>query len=579
MVFPEPVAFRWWALLMVMVLVGCGGGDVRMDVDAILHNVTIVDVRDGTLITDRAITVSDGTIGHVLHEDRIDEFATETLIDGGGNYVIPALADAHVHIQSWSELRSFVRYGVGLVVNMSGHVDHLAMREAVASRETLGPSIVTVGPTLDGDPPTNPLFITVDPSTVREIVGWIDEKGYDAVKVYQQMDADTLRATLEAASDRGLMTTGHVSRTIGIAAVIDAGQRYVAHGEELAFEAFDETSRTYDVKAIPELADRLSEAGVTVTPMQAYLENIPRQVNGLETYLGSEEMRMVPAATRMSFDRRQGWFANREDPEGFSAQIASLSDFVAALTVALHERGVPLVLGTDAGFGGAIPGYGAHEELETLVDAGLTKLAALQTATLEAGKYASRIDPTRTPWGQVRPGYAASLLLLGGNPVESIDATQEIHGVMIDGRWIDQEELAAMETDLLRRQAKMLPLSRAFEDAILAGDADAAAAALASIPADMAGEPLITPDNCIFLGYRHYYGGNRPLAGRLYELCATMHPYSSPLWIHIARAYESEGDTEAAIRAYQRAQELNPWYGDPGAAIERLRGENAAVGH
>ena len=105
----------------------------------------------------------------------------------------------------------------------------------------------------------------------------------------------------------------------------------------------------------------------------------------------------------------------------------------------------------------------------------------------------------------------------------------------------------------------------------------AAGAAIESIPVGMAGEPLINADNCIFLGYRHYYGGNRPLAGRLYELCATMHPLSAALWIHIARALESEEKTNAAIQAYRRAGELNPWYGDPQSAIDRL-GTEASVG-
>lgn len=562
--------FRSQAALAIMLIAGCNASDTLLQADAAIHNVTIVDVSDGTTIEGKAIVVVDGQISEIINDDRLDDYAPTTVIDGGGNFVIPALADVHVHIQSRAELQNFVRYGVGLVVNMSGGPQHLEMREAVASGELLGPSIVSVGPTLDGDPPTNPLFTTINPDNAAEIIDWIAGRGYDAVKVYQQMDASTLRAAILAASAKGLIATGHVSRRIGIEKALDAGQRYIAHGEELAFEFFDETSRTYDSDAVSELADRLSQAGVTVTPMLAYLENIPRQVDDLQTYLDSEEMRLVPAATRNSFDQRQGWFANRENPDAFADQIASLVDFVAALTVELQDRGVPLVLGTDAGFGGAIPGYSVHEELVALVDAGLTETAALQSATFVAGKYLTQIDPARAPWGLVRPGYTASMLLIGANPIEDISATQDIRGVMIDGQWIGEDGLTSLEVALSQRQQAMLPLARAFEDALVAGDPDAGNAAIESIPTEMTGEPLISADNCIFLGYRHYYAGNRPLAGRLYELCATMHPKSSPLWIHIARALESENKTEDALRAYRRALELNPWYGSPRSAIDRL---------
>jgi len=562
----------------ILLVAGCGESESRLRADAIMHNVKILDVSEGEAIADSAIVVVDGQISDIVSDRHIRNYAADTIIDGGGNFLIPALADVHVHIQSRAELQNFVRYGVGLVVNMSGGPQHLKMREAVASRGTLGPSIVSFGPTLDGDPPTNPLFVTVGPDSAPEVIEWIQKRGYDAVKVYQQMDTDTLAAVIAAANVQGLITSGHVSREIGVEQAINAGQRYVAHGEELAFESFDESSRTYDLDAVPELAERLSQAGVTVTPMVAYLENIPLQVSDLQEYLNSAEMQTVPVAMRMSFDQRQGWFANREDPDGFIGQITSLVSFVCALTAELDERDVPLILGTDAGFGGAIPGFSVHEELEALVDVGLSELAALQTATLNVGEYLKKIDPTHPAWGQIRPGYVASMVLVGANPIEDIAATKDIRGVMIGGQWVDKSDLARIESALALRQEALLPMARAFEDALVAGDPIAGGAAIESIPAEMAGEPLINADNCVFLGYRHYYGGNRPLAARLYELCAKMHPESSPLWIHIARAYESEEKTDAAVQAYRRAGDLNPWYGDPGSAIERL-GTEAPVGN
>lgn len=561
--------------LGMLLIVACDGSKERLEVDAILHNIKMVDLHDGSLIENKAVVVNDGRISEVFLEEHIQDYATETMIDGGGAFLIPALADAHVHIQNPSELRNFVRYGVGLVVNMAGGPQHLDMREAVASGALLGPRIVTVGPTLDGDPPTNPLFTTVTPDTAEEIVQWIAAQGYDAFKVYQQMDAATLAAVISAAKDQERVTTGHVSREIGIAQALDLGQRYIAHGEELAFEAFDEASRSYDVDSVPALADRLSQAEVTVTPMLAYLKNIPAQVRDLQGYLEADEMRLLPAATRMSFDRRQGWFANREDPVGFMGQIESLADFVEALTVELQDRGVRLILGTDAGFGGAVPGHSVHQELEALVHAGLSELAALQTATRNVGEYLMQIDATHTPWGKIKPGYAASLLLIGGNPIRDITATQDIRGVMMDGHWVDQDGLETMEEDLVRRQQILLPLAQAFEDALAGGNLEAARAAYDAVPEGMTGESLVSADNCIFLGYRHYYGGNRPLAGRLYELCAAMHPTSAPLWIHIAKAFESEDRVEEALGAYARALELNPWYEDPQAATDRLSAEES----
>lgn len=73
------------------------------------------------------------------------------------------------------------------------------------------------------------------------------------------------------------------------------GLRYIAHGEELAFESFDEETRRYDRSRIPELADLLSDRGVTVTPMIDYLEQVPDQVLALGEFLESDPISLVPA--------------------------------------------------------------------------------------------------------------------------------------------------------------------------------------------------------------------------------------------------------------------------------------------
>lgn len=256
--------------------------------------------------------------------------------------------------------------------------------------------------------------------------------------------------------------------------------------------------------------------------------------------------------------------------------MADVAGFVAELTAALDGRGVRLILGTDAGFGGAIPGYSVHQELRSLVRAGLSELAALQTATLNVGRYLHELDAGRTPWGRIEPGFAADLLLVRQNPLEEISATEQIAGLALAGRWYGSDDLADLDRRLRARQAALMPHARAFEEALVGGDVEAARHVAASLPADLADEPLISPDNCIFLGYRHYYGGQRELAGRLYEVCAEMHPAAAPLWVHIARAREAGGDAEGAIDAYRRALDSSPWFGQPAEAIRRLETASTA---
>jgi imidazolonepropionase-like amidohydrolase len=555
--------------LALCALLFCGCAQ-RESVDLVIRNATIIDIESGKTNAGHAVVVNNGLVQHIIPNEQTSAFEAAREIDGGDGFLIPALADAHVHLRYPSELENYLRYGVGLVINMSGGPMHLALRDAVEERPRQGPRIVTVGPTLDGSSPTNPLFTSVTPETATEIVDWIADQGYDAVKVYQQIDTETLRAVIRAAESRNMITTGHVSRTAGVQGALEAGLRYVAHGEELAFEAFSEKARRFDRSRIPELAALLADHGATVTPMINYLEEVPGQVLGLDDYLESDPMSLVPAAMKLSFGPRQGWFSGRDEPAAFAEQMADVAGFVSELTGALNERGVPLILGTDAGFGGAIPGYSVHRELQSLVLAGLSELEALQTATLNVGRYLQQIDSSRTPWGRIEPGFSADLLLLRGNPLEEISTTEQIEGIALAGRWYTHEDLMGLERELRSRQGALMSCAQAFEEALVSGDVAGAREAVDSRPQDLKDESLIGPDNCIFLGYRFYYRGQRELAGKLYEICAEMHPGMPPLWWHIGRAREEGGEREGAIRAYSRALDANPWYGQPADAIRRL---------
>jgi imidazolonepropionase-like amidohydrolase len=114
-----------------------------------------------------------------------------------------------------------------------------------------------------------------------------------------------------------------------------------------------------------------------------------------------------------------------------------------ALTRALNERGLPVVLGTDVAVEGIVPGYSAHQELELLVKAGFTPFEALSTGTRTAAEVAGRMGADDA-FGTVDAGNRADLVLLSANPLEDITNSRSIEGVMLRGQWFTQEELDGM---------------------------------------------------------------------------------------------------------------------------------------
>jgi imidazolonepropionase-like amidohydrolase len=106
----------------------------------------------------------------------------------------------------------------------------------------------------------------------------------------------------------------------------------------------------------------------------------------------------------------------------------------AKSTVAtFHRAGVVILAGTDSNDDLTAPyqvahGESLHEELERLVDAGLTPSEALRGATsLAAGTFGL------TDRGVIAPGCRADLVLVDGDPTRAISATRNIRGVWIGG--------------------------------------------------------------------------------------------------------------------------------------------------
>ena len=110
----------------------------------------------------------------------------------------------------------------------------------------------------------------------------------------------------------------------------------------------------------------------------------------------------------------------------------------------LHRAGVPLLAGTDAPVSHVYPGFTLHDELALFVEAGLTPLEALQTATLNPAKFSGQVDSL----GTVEAGKIADLLLLEANPLEDIRNTAKIAGVVVGGHFLPEESLQAMLAEL-----------------------------------------------------------------------------------------------------------------------------------
>jgi len=118
----------------------------------------------------------------------------------------------------------------------------------------------------------------------------------------------------------------------------------------------------------------------------------------------------------------------------------------------MHKAGVRLLAGTDTPNPYCFPGFGMHDELALLVEAGLSPMEALQTATRNPAQFFGR----EKDFGTVEKGKFADLVLLDADPLKDIKHTQKIASVIVGGKLLTRETLDKMLADVETEAGRQL---------------------------------------------------------------------------------------------------------------------------
>jgi Amidohydrolase family len=417
---------------------------------------------------------TDGVLEHrtvVVRGDRIVVVAPTAqvalpggiqVIDGAGKWLLPGLADMHVHTWDEDDLTMFVAAGVTTVRNMWGVRQHLTWRSQIARGERLGPTIVTAGPLIDGEPPDWPgSVVLTDPGGADKLVTAQKAAGYDFLKPVSRLSREAYAALAAAAERHGMALSGHVPLAAGLDGVLAARQRSIEHLDGypaalvppgVALPSVDDT-RAW-VSAVVARLDPSRLAGTIERTIAAGTWNCATLV----AYHRSPELHdaaalerhvkwidLVPAAVRLRWARN---FEAQSFTAGDSAAIRAFNARLAAIVAALAAANAPILIGTDTGVSYVVPGESMHEEIELTVAAGVPRARVLRAATADAWRYLGRPHEA----GVVEVGARADLLLVASDP-STAPLPLIPEGVMVRGRWLPRRQLESRLAEIRKRRA------------------------------------------------------------------------------------------------------------------------------
>jgi imidazolonepropionase-like amidohydrolase len=400
-------------------------------------NANVIPMDRDTVLSDQTVLVRGGRVERMGPASRLRAPAGYTRVDAAGKYLIPGLADMHVH-QEWTPevqralLQMYVVTGVTTILNLRGRPEHLVMRDDIRAGRVFGPTMYTTGPFV------NPPFVVTPDSVEQEVVAQ-KRAGYDFIKMHGELSREAYARLNAVARREGIRVIGHAPRMLGIDVVFAERQYALAHAEEFLYDTTG-SSRDADLPKfeprIPDLARRMAAAGVWLMPNLTAYRAIGLMVGDLSAILARPEMKYLPAVARQVWGPATNPYTRRFGPQ-MAPGILARHALLQKLTKASHDSGVRLLIGTDGFNTGVIPGFSAHDELQELVDAGLSPYEALRAGTANASAFLGASPCI----GQVRPGCVADLVLLDANPLANIASTRRIAGVMLRGKWLSRQEL------------------------------------------------------------------------------------------------------------------------------------------
>ncbi|MDT9600257.1 amidohydrolase family protein [Sphingosinicella rhizophila] len=343
---------------------------------------------------------------------------------------------------------------------MLGAPHHLALRERAERGEIVSPRLYTSGPSFNGNS-------VATPADGRRMVAEQKAAGYDFLKIHPGLDRARYDAIASAAREVGIPFGGHVPVEVGLNRALEARQATIDHLDEFVTALLPEGAASAgpggffgikhvdaaDEARVPILIERIRASGAWNVPTESLIHQMLLPSPTTEQLLARPEIAYIPPAMRAEWAKARSGL--QAQPEHNAADVRRFVELRARLIRALHDGGAGLLLGSDAPQIFQVPGFSIHHELRVLVAAGLSPYQALATGTGNVAAFLGEQGHA----GTVGVGHRADLILLNGDPLADVANVQRRAGVMVNGRWLSEEEIQKRLAAIAARHRGLSPAS------------------------------------------------------------------------------------------------------------------------
>jgi imidazolonepropionase-like amidohydrolase len=413
---------------------------------------TLIDPRNGNLLPNTTIvTVGERIVSVGGPSTAIPEGAR--VIDATGKFVMPGLWDSHAHTRDLDGTL-YINHGVTSTMDMGNILDWImVMSEAREKAKSFGPRIFPQGMVIAGRLGPHEWNVE-DTDQARWAARTNIEAGSTFLKVYQEATPDIVKAVAEEGAKVGLNLHGHIRKSDAREAIL-AGIAALAHGSGIAAATSPpdvaariksgEMSREIgssavsanylqDTSTFDSLVKLMVDHHTLMEPNIVYLfkgvydqfdryqlENHRLSVNANATWIPEMFTRMWATDYAFRTEYPAPPPLMKKLKQGYANHRLFVKKFAAA--------GGHFLVGTDAWYQ-MVPGLSVWQEMELMVDAGVSPLSTLQGATINPAAFVHKDKDL----GTVEVGKLADIIILNKNPLIDISNIRSLATVIQHGK-------------------------------------------------------------------------------------------------------------------------------------------------
>lgn len=394
-----------------------------------IEGATLVDGTGRPPMFNSVVIVRDGRIVAAGRRREVQIPPGMAIVNARGQTLMPGLWEMHTHFSGVEFGPALLAAGITTARDCGGEFDFLTTeRDEIDQRHGLGPRLLLAG-LVDASGVAGFGAVTADtPDEARTVVDKYKAAGFQQIKLYTYLKPAVIGALSSEAHRVGMTVTGHVPNSVTTYEGVEAGMDQINH-----LNYVSRLMRTpgstgpidFSSPEVKKAIQFLVEHHTVVDPTISWGEMAGH----------SKDMDVVtfePGILKAPYTLSTKYIAMGV-PATDSTRVHARNAENLLVIGALHKAGVPIVAGSDTG----LVGYGLDREIELYVQAGMSPMAAIQSATIVAAR-AMKLDSDS---GTIEAGKRADMILVNGNPAENISDIRKVAKVVTNGWMYDSGKL------------------------------------------------------------------------------------------------------------------------------------------